>query len=124
MSGFDWREYLGFAESVKDFNTDAANRAGISRSYYAVFGHAKMFCVNNYLLKMHEITKHDAHSRITKTLIDADDVELEEIGHRIKVLKIRREEADYQAYCENIDNEYLLDTIRRARKVLELIADY
>jgi hypothetical protein len=121
---FDWREFLKFAELISSNDLPSYNRSGISRAYYAVFGYARLFCVNEKLIRQSDLKSFQIHALIVNAFKDSDDEYLYEIGVRIDALKVRRKEADYEAFSREVSNKHLIDTIEKSHEVLNLLNGY
>lgn len=105
---FDWVHYLILAKKLRDEadsfpNKEAAQRAAISRAYYAAFKKAEEF-----LLKRNEITgvinrplndedseRISSHWRVIRAFFLSRNLHRKKIGERLIQLRFDRESADY-----------------------------
>jgi uncharacterized protein (UPF0332 family) len=122
---FDWREYLVFAEYIhSNIATEASKRSSVSRSYYSVYHKTRLFCLNTLkIINTFESTGANCHALIHTRLIEQDDEDLFEIANRFHAIKLRRQEADYNAKAE-ISENYVVDTISKSIQVIELITNF
>ncbi|AZI27035.1 hypothetical protein EA772_17475 [Pedobacter sp. G11] len=124
---FDWIKYLIVAENLKSSGTEESCRSGISRAYYAVFGRAKIFCINQSIVKTKDLNdnRNKIHSFLINSLVESDHPELFEIGKNIETLRVRRNDADYNADCKESGKISVLeDSILIVNGVLKKINDY
>ena len=127
MSVFDYSKFLDLAKSLQGFQTEEENRSGISRCYYSVFSKAKIFCGIHKLLTTSQLrnTTGSVHAMIIEKLKDSEDEEIFKIGSMIDTLRARRNEADYNSYCDDSGtNRFLLDTIEMTIELKKYISDY
>lgn len=123
MTAFDWQKYILVAEKLQIDDSEESNRSGISRAYYATFNRAKILCLNEKLITTADERDFTGgiHSKVIKLLLGEDNHELNSIGHKLKTLRFRRNNADYKTYCdESGTSKLLMDTINKAK---ELLAD-
>jgi uncharacterized protein (UPF0332 family) len=107
---FDWSHYLVLAKKLLDEadsfpNKEAAQRAAISRAYYAAFKKAEEF-----LLKRNEISavvnrpekdedseRISSHWRVIRAVFYSRNQHRKKIGERLVQLRFDRQSADYHA---------------------------
>ncbi len=90
---FDWSQYLHLARELAEETTDETKmRSAISRAYYAAFIKAR-----NYLQEREGLTipTQNSHQYVINQFKDSQEKVCEKIGNRLKRLRNRRNQADY-----------------------------
>lgn len=92
---FDGADFRSFADScAHQFQSEAAERTAIGRSYYAAF-----LIVRDRLKTNHQvtITKDGAHRQVVQALLGINRT----VGQEYQRLRKLREAADYDVYYRN-----------------------
>ncbi len=124
---FEWSEYLNLARSLVGQSTDqptqeAAQRAAISRAYYAAFCRAR-----NYL-RDHDNVQHipldgRAHFEVPDQFLQSRDTVRRSIGDDLRRLRIDRNYADYYdqlPITTSVDRK-VREVLARAAKVIQAL---
>jgi uncharacterized protein (UPF0332 family) len=127
MIPFDWHKFLAVAENLRLLNNSESNRSGISRAYYAAFGKSRIFCKNLSIIQAKDFMdfSSNVHTLLIKELVSSEHDDLKAIGQRLKTLRARRNDADYNASCTESGKLSLLNnSINLSKEVMEYIANY
>ena len=121
---FDWRNYLKLAEYLYlNIDSEAACRTGISRAYYSVLCAAKVFCLNEKILSLHETRGSQVHRNVINSLIDHQERDFVKIGKKLETLREKRNDADYDSFKKGLDKKELCITIEMSKDIFTMIED-
>jgi len=127
MTPFDWHKFLSVAENLTLPNNPESNRSGISRAYYAAFGKSRIFCKNLSIIQAKDFMgfNPNVHTLLINELVGSEHDDLKAIGQRLKTLRARRNDADYNASCTESGKLSLLNnSINLSKEVMKYIVDY
>lgn len=119
---FEWQEYLFLAQALRGlkgegFTEEAAQRSSVSRLYYAAFGCAKRYAINNGL-----VFRDQRSSEVHKEVRDffERDRHRRHITGKLNRLRQWRNQCDYEDRLEN--PEIIYDSsCKAANEVLEAL---
>jgi uncharacterized protein (UPF0332 family) len=119
---FDWGDFLKVAEILHDGASgakleEAMFRIAISRAYYAAF----CLCRNWKEDNGKTIPAKDAHKFIIELYENSEDEIEIAIGQKLRRLRHRRNEADYDDEVNNLDKLSLL-ALKDSREILDALA--
>jgi uncharacterized protein (UPF0332 family) len=119
---FDWEDFLKVAEILHDGASgakleEAMFRIAISRAYYAAF----CLCRNWKEDNGKTIPAKDAHKFIIELYENSEDEIEIAIGQKLRRLRHRRNEADYDDEVNNLDKLSLL-ALKDSREILDALA--
>jgi hypothetical protein len=128
---FDWINYFGLAKELADNSTkyaseEAAQRAAISRAYYAVLKLSEEFLIRKKVLKPFdeeddEERRASSHWRVIEPFKNSKISTRHEIGLRLERLKKARELADYNNELSDKVEAYLVDALVRAKWIIDAL---
>jgi uncharacterized protein (UPF0332 family) len=119
---FDWGDFLKVAEILHDGASgakleEAMFRIAISRAYYAAF----CLCRNWKEDNGKTIPAKDAHKFIIELYENSEDEMEIAIGQKLRRLRHRRNEADYDDEVNNLDKLSRL-ALKDSREILDALA--
>ena len=109
---FDFSSYFDVANDLAGNNGEKYIRSGIIRYYYAGFGHARIYLVEN-MGEVRFLDGKNIHKRICERLINSKDNTEASIGEKLDDLKKIRNDADYDW---NLDEEYFRNRLMMVQK--------
>lgn len=116
-SKFDWKEYLNLAEELAERHGDeAAQRAAVSRAYYAVYCYARNRLEQALVLER-DHKNSASHQAIWDAYENDSRPEMEQIGQNGHNLKESRRRADYDDERINDLDRFAKKALRQARKL-------
>lgn len=130
---FNWIEYWDFAKGLlpqnsSDQKSECECRVGISRAYYACYHRVKTWIQTE---TGYAPTGGSVHKWAFDTLLDIandysrNDLEksrqIKELRRKYKVLRKRRESADYEAYISNIHSTYGVAAYNEANFIMTIL---
>ena len=119
---FDWGDFLKVAEILHEGASgakleEAMFRIAISRAYYAAF----CMCRNWKEDDSEPIPAKDSHKFIIELYENSEDDIEKSIGQKLRRLRHRRNEADYDDEVDNLKNLSRL-AIKDAHEILDALA--
>lgn len=113
---FDWAEYLKLAEELANRHGDeAAQRAAISRAYYAAYCSARNKLEDWQLLKRNQRSK-TSHQDVWGIFEDDSRPGWEQVGQEGHNMKEDRRKADYEDQIRDLDR-FTKKAMRRAKRL-------
>jgi uncharacterized protein (UPF0332 family) len=100
---FDWPDFLTLAEELAARPEEHCLRTAIGRTYYYAYHLARQRVVNNEFM----ITKfEDSHKQVWEKFNNSPDYSCKKLYDLAKILKDKRQQADYDAIFPRIEDEF------------------
>ncbi|NJO88881.1 MAG: hypothetical protein HC831_07925 [Chloroflexia bacterium] len=125
-----WDKYLTLAYKLANTDKEEYLRSAISRAYYSVFHKVKLSSGQNTKRE-----KVDVHKEFISKLRNPDEklagklnlseAEIMLIGNELDEFRKTRNNADYEAFMDDISPRFVSKTLERAELILEILrGDY
>jgi|GEM_PF-325683 len=117
---FDWREFLELARDWKDrsgaaYSAEAANRASVSRAYYAAFCHTRNYAENKLGFRRTSTPKD--HRLLRDCLLQLENPPWPEVAEKLDELRKWRNQCDYDDEVSDVKG-MVLDAITTAEEII------
>ncbi len=115
---FSWSDFLSLARQLGLGTDEASKRTAVSRAYYAAFGVARGWLVNQ--ANVHVPSTGKAHDIVWDEFERRGDRESVSIAHNGRRLKDKRRKADYEKHVSNFGS-LVQPALFEARQVITTI---
>ena len=118
---FDWREFLELARVWKDrsgaaYSAEAANRASVSRAYYAAFCHTRNYAENKLGFRRTRTSKE--HSLLRDYLMKLKNPPWPEVAEKLDELRKWRNQCYYDDEVSDV-KRIVSDAITTAEEIVQ-----
>jgi hypothetical protein len=114
---FDWSQYFALANELAARPEESCLRTAIGRAYYYVFHLARQRIMEN---QFPIIPGTDSHKQIWEKFDNSADVACKKLYSLAKVLKEKRQRADYESAYPRLEDDLpvILDAAKRFAETL------
>ena len=109
---FTWADYLVLAEELSGRTEEHCLRTAIGRAYYYAFHLARQRVIDN---EFHITRGEDSHKQVWEKFANSPDFQCKKLYDLAKILKDKRQQADYNESFPRIHAEFP-GIINRAKK--------